>query len=91
MGFLIHKDTKHLVKEIVGISERITVLVLQLNCLIWTIIQVYAPTESSTDEETEDFYELLENTLNKYKTQTNMIIGDFNSKIGIRTHEVHTG
>ena len=85
VGFLIHKDAKKYIQEIVGISERISVLKLNPNGHKWTIIQVYAPTESSTDEEIEDFYEKLENILVRYKTQTNIIIGDFNSKVGIRT------
>lgn len=61
------------------------VLVLETNKTRTTIIQVYAPTEASSEEQIEEFYEILGDNLAKYKSPTNLIIGDFNSKIGCRT------
>ena len=84
VGFIIKNSMKHMVCEIAGISERIMVLVLNTKHSRITITQVYAPTESSNEQELEDFYEQLENTLEKYKSPINLVIGDFNSKIGWR-------
>ena len=45
MGFLIKNKLKHMITEIVGVSERIMILKLEAsNCKI-TIIQIYAPTK----------------------------------------------
>jgi hypothetical protein len=52
-----------------------------------TVIQVYAPTESSREEEIEAFYEDLERTVTIHRTQRVFILGDFNSKVGARNEE----
>ena len=52
-----------------------------------TLIQVYAPTESSINIKLENFYELLlESMLHKYKSQRTIVMGDFNSKEGWQEH-----
>ena len=53
----------------------------------YTIIQVYAPTESSSIEDLEQFYSLLEETINKHKTHRIILMGDFNSKVGHKEHD----
>ncbi len=56
---------------------------LQNNELV--LIQVYAPTSSSTDNEIGNFYKLLHDTyqeIKKNKTTKIIIMGDFNSQIG---------
>ena len=69
---------KPFIHLIEGITERIAVLILNIrNQMI--ILQVYAPTEASPEEEIEEFYETVETTLNKFKTETNIVMGDFNS------------
>ena len=72
--------------EIIGISERIAVIKLELPYREITIIQVYAPTENSTNEEIEQFYNNLEEIYHNHRSETNFIIGDFNSKIGKQVH-----
>ena len=62
----------------------ITVLSLCINGTTYIIVQVYAPTESSTTEELENFYSLLEETIHKYKAHK---MGDFNSKVRHKEHE----
>ena len=48
-----------------------------------TIIQVYAPTATSTEEEIEDFYENLQEMIQDIPSQEILIImGDFNAKVG---------
>jgi hypothetical protein len=64
VGFIVKKHWKPNIQEIIGISERIVVLIILINGLKITIIQVYAPTESSSDQEIEEFYDLLDDTLN---------------------------
>ena len=87
VGFIIKKEIIHMVQEIRGISERIMVLTLQTNKRYrTTIIQIYAPTENSNDEDIEDFYNELECTIEKYRSNRTFIIGDFNSKVGNRRH-----
>ena len=86
VGFIIKKHLQSNIQEIVGISERITLLSLYINETTYTIIQVYAPTEASTKEELEDFYTLLEETIRKHKANKMIIMGDFNSKVGHREH-----
>ena len=70
---------KHCIKEINGISERITVLAIMINGISINIIQVYAPTEASTGEYIIEFYNLLEDNLINYKAHRTFAMGDFNS------------
>ena len=47
------------------------------------IIQVYAPTSASTEEELEEFYEELDKCKKECKShEVNIVMGDFNTKIG---------
>ena len=47
------------------------------------MIQIYAPTADSTEEDIEDFYQQLEDTMaNTGKKDVKVIIGDWNAKIG---------
>ena len=87
VGFLVHKRYKHQIKEFIGISERIALLRMEVSNKQTTIIQIYAPTEASTDEEIESFYRELDDTINKYKSQKMFVIGDFNSKVGEKKEE----
>ena len=48
-----------------------------------TVIQIYAPTEDSSDEDKDDFYELLHTAINTIpKHDIKLIIGDFDAKVG---------
>lgn len=46
------------------------------------IIQVYAPTSASDDEEVDAFYEDLSEALSENACFYNIVMGDFNAKIG---------
>uniref|UniRef100_A0A7I5E8S3 Reverse transcriptase domain-containing protein n=1 Tax=Haemonchus contortus TaxID=6289 RepID=A0A7I5E8S3_HAECO len=47
-----------------------------------TIIQTYAPTEDSNDDTKNDFYELLQDTIdNAPRRDLKIVLGDFNAKI----------
>ncbi|MFH4982497.1 hypothetical protein AB6A40_009206 [Gnathostoma spinigerum] len=45
------------------------------------IVQVYVPTSTSDDDEVEDFYNEVDNILEKKSTYT-IVMGDFNAKTG---------
>ena len=82
-GFYIRSNIMKKVLVVKGISERISVLKLNIqNKVNMTIIQIYAPTMEATDEEKENFYKKLEKTIQEEKEYYNVIMGDWNSKIG---------
>lgn len=82
VGFLVHKHLKHQIQEFIGVSDRIAALKLEIDKTKTIIIQIYAPTEGSTDEEIENFYGDLEETMVKYTAQRVFVMGDFNGQIG---------
>ncbi|XP_071577202.1 craniofacial development protein 2-like [Temnothorax nylanderi] len=86
VALLIHKKIKHLVTKTKAILDRVIYVVLRLNnkCSM-QIIQAYAPTSTSTDEDIEQFYEDLTAAKIAEKTKFTIITGDFNAKIGSRT------
>lgn len=69
--------------EIKAFSERIALLKFKTksNELI-SIFQVYAPTSASSKEETKEFYIQLEEAFLNGKSDLNLIMGDFNAKVG---------
>lgn len=81
VGFLIKKKLKANIVSFVGVSERVGLLKLRFNNLSMSIIQVYAPTESYSDEEIEKFYMDLQKA-QEQADKTLLVIGDFNAKIG---------
>ena len=59
---------------------------LQAKPINITIIQVYAPTSSATDDVMDEFYNQLQDTLDTAsKRDAVFVIGDFNAKIGAAT------
>ena len=47
------------------------------------VIQCYAPMNTSEKEEKEEFYDKLQNILDKYpEKETTILMGDFNAKVG---------
>ena len=49
-----------------------------------TVIQIYAPTENSSDEEKDTFYDQLQSVYDKTpKHDVKIIMGDFNAKVGM--------
>jgi len=62
VGFVVKKNFKHLVMDFEAISTRICNLRIKGKFFNYTIINVYAPTEVSTEEEKENFYDVLQET-----------------------------
>ncbi|XP_072048553.1 craniofacial development protein 2-like [Amphiura filiformis] len=77
---------KNAQKSLLGynpISQRIISARLRTQVGAATIIQVYAPNTSNTEEEMDEFYEDLQRTINEAPSQDMLIVmGDFNSKVG---------
>jgi len=83
VALMIHKRMRHLVTKIKTISDRVIYVTLKINSKYsMQIIQAYAPTSASTDEEIEAFYEDLTAARNTERTKLTIIIGDFNAKVG---------
>ena len=63
VAIMVHKDTANSVISWQPVSSRI--ISIRLNCTPQnlTIVQVYAPTSNSTEEENENFYSELEATI----------------------------
>ena len=81
--FFIHQNITNRVVEIKGISERISILKLRIQEKVnLNIIQVYAPTFGSEEHEMEKFYRRLSETLESEKEYYNIVMGDWNSKVG---------
>ncbi|PZC79931.1 hypothetical protein B5X24_HaOG215613 [Helicoverpa armigera] len=75
---------KQEIKELIGISDRIAVLNINIPGYqkMWTIIQVYAPTEQAAENETKAFYDELTLTVTKFSHNHIILMGDFNAQIG---------
>ena len=65
------------------ISDRILTIKLNTKPVPMTIVQVYAPTSASTPEDIEEFYNSLQNIVDKIpKREICMVTGDLNAKVG---------
>ena len=85
VGFAIRTSlTRDLESLPRGVSDRIMVLRLKLNqdCYA-TIVSVYAPTMTHTDESKDAFYEELDRVLQGIRLKDKLIVlGDFNARVG---------
>ena len=83
MAFYVSKKIESSVLGYNPINDRMTTIQLQAKPTNITLIQVYAPTSASSDDEIEAFYGHLQETNNKAKSRdTVAIMGDFNAKVG---------
>ncbi|KAL4707742.1 hypothetical protein ACJJTC_014923 [Scirpophaga incertulas] len=89
VGFLIKKKHKEKIKAFTGISERVCTVEIEFDNFIFTIIQAYVPTESSTQEDIEKIYDDLAKAHETTSTKYIICMGDFNAQIGTRkAHEL---
>ena len=83
VGFLIHKKLKGNIEEFHATSNRVASVTIRISKRYKIrIIQVYAPTSVSSQEELEEFYDDLQAEMRHKKTHYNVIMGDFNAKVG---------
>ena len=84
VGFLINKKLQTNIIEVKEINTRMATLTIRINNRYsMKIIQVYAPTSTSTEDDIEKFYDELSQQL-KTKSHYTIIMGDFNAQIGIK-------
>ena len=86
VGVLIRKNLSGMVTEVLPLSDRVIAICLNAKPKPITVIQVYAPTSESEDEEIERVYEDIEKAIKKIgKSNLVFVIGDFNAKVGRNT------
>ena len=83
VGFLLSKRAKQSLLAVHPVSERIITIRLKGSIANMTIIQVYAPDSSRSDQEAEEFYSQLQHTVDTApKKDVLFVIGDFNAIVG---------
>eukprot|EP00794_Sanderia_malayensis_P014456 gene14456-biopygen11561 len=83
VGFLVNKETAPSIMECKPISNRIIVIRVRAKPKNIAIVQLYAPTSSSSEDDIKSFYEKLEETLKALNKRDHMIVqGDWNCQIG---------
>ena len=83
VGFVAKKNLKHLVMDFKAISTRICTLRIKGKFYNYTIINVHAPKEVSTEEEKESFYDLLQKTYEECPSyDVKIVVGDMNAQEG---------
>ncbi|CAG5117437.1 unnamed protein product [Candidula unifasciata] len=83
VAFCLDKTTAKAIMGYNPVSDRILTIRLKGRPKNITFMQVYAPTSTAEEGEIEDFYAILQDTLNKIDQNDIIIImGDFNAKVG---------
>ena len=92
VGIILDEEASKSVKGYWAVSDRVLLLKVAGKPLDLNIIQVYAPTSASSEEDAENFYEEIEKAKTQCKNQDPLIImGDFNAKVGQRGDEHSVG
>ena len=82
VGIVLDRKASSTVVSWKPVNERIITVRLKAKLTKVTVVQVYAPTEDTPDEEKDDFYEQLQKTLDEVPSFDNkIVIGDFNAKL----------
>ncbi|XP_037787797.1 craniofacial development protein 2-like [Penaeus monodon] len=75
-----------------ALSDRVMLIKLKGKQIDLSIIQVYAPTTASGEEEIDEFYDTLEKTKKQCKSMdVTVIMGDLNAKVGNEADEETVG
>ena len=92
VAFLVRKEIVNCVLSCTPISGRVISIRISAKPHNLTIIQVYAPTSDHTDEEIEEFYELLDTAIAKAPKKDILFVqGDWNAKVGPDAYENWAG
>lgn len=82
VALLIHKSWKNKIHSYTCINERMIILRVKIERGYLTVLSIYAP-EEGRDAETNKFYNLLQNTVDKINKNDYLILtGDFNARVG---------
>lgn len=80
------------VKNFIPISSRIILVQLLATPVDVNIIQVYAQTADKKENEIEEFYQCINEVMNKLKKEDlTIVMGDFNAKLGAGKTSVNVG
>lgn len=89
--FIVTKRMNMCVRNFIPHSDRVCMIQCNGNINL-NVIQVYAPTADGDEEETERFYEEVRTMLRMTKREeVNVIMGDFNAKVGSGVSDGVTG
>lgn len=83
VAFIVSKHVEKCVKSVCYVSDRVIMLQLNSRPVDINLIQVYAPTSVSDEEEIEKFYDTIKSVTDKIKKKDiTIIMGDLNAKVG---------
>ncbi|VVC38783.1 Endonuclease/exonuclease/phosphatase [Cinara cedri] len=82
-GFIVKKNIASAIKDFKVVNSRLTILIVEGKFFNIAFVNAHAPSEDKSDEEKEEFYSLLESTLEGIPRHCIIILlGVFNAKIG---------
>lgn len=80
------------VTNFIPISDRVLLLQVQSNPINMNIIQIYALTADKSEEEKELLYQNIQEVFCRLpKNNLNIIMGDFNAKLGVGVKTAFVG
>uniref|UniRef100_A0A8D8WJF1 Craniofacial development protein 2 n=1 Tax=Cacopsylla melanoneura TaxID=428564 RepID=A0A8D8WJF1_9HEMI len=83
VAFVLNEKTMNMVDTVVQFSERVMALRIKAHPVDLFIVQCYAPTADSSDEDLDNFYECLRKVIGKKKSyEALVVLGDMNAKVG---------
>lgn len=83
VGIIINSKIRKAVLGFIPISDRVAILKINTSPCKLNIVQVYAPTSESDEEDVEHFYSDIRKALKQTrKEETTILMGDFNAKVG---------
>lgn len=83
VGIIVSKEINQTVMNVVNLSNRVMLLQLKSSSGRINIIQVYAPTADKGEHEIKEFYGQLDSILKvTNSSDSTIILGDFNAKVG---------
>ena len=89
---ILNRDMAKTVNEYWTPSDRVLLIKIAGKPYDLNIIQIYAPTSTSSDEDIEKFYGNLEQAKVQCRQQDTLIImGDFNAKVGEGREDILVG
>ena len=88
VGIIMTDEVASAIAGYYAVSERVIVVKLRSKPFNCNIIQVYAKTSTSTEDEIENFYDNVEEAYRQCKPgEMTIVMGDLNAKVGCRSND----